>query len=33
LLEAIGEDHVFPTVDLAVGSIGAVEQHKTKQGA
>jgi MFS superfamily sulfate permease-like transporter len=27
LLEAIGEDHVFPTVDLAVRSIVAVEQQ------
>jgi len=26
LLEAIGEDHVFPTVDLAVRSIDAIEK-------
>jgi len=26
LLESIGEDHVFPTVDLAVRSIDAVEK-------
>jgi MFS superfamily sulfate permease-like transporter len=26
LLESIGEDHVFPTVDLAVRAIGAVEK-------